>query len=607
MEKHQEVREMRNAETALAIIRDRGTRQLPLEGLYRMLYNPDLYLRAYARLYPNRGALTPGSTPETADGMSRANIDQLIDDLRHERFRWTPVRRVYIPKKNGKQRPLGIPSWRDKLLQEVLRSILEAYYDPQFSTRSHGFRPGRGCHTALQEIQTTWTGTIWFIEGDIKAYFDTIDHDILMGILGERIHDNRFLQLLRQLLQAGYVEEWNTYPTLSGAPQGGIVSPLLANIYLDRFDQYVEQTLIPAYTKGTKRKTNPAYSAICTRIRNARRNNQPAAVKALRKQQRQLPSVTPMDPAYRRLRYLRYADDFVLGLVGTRQEADHIKQDITAWLKEQLKLTLSEEKTLITNASNAAARFLGYEIVHQRANDRITPATGRRQVNGRIGLRVPSDVIQAACDRYSRNGKPIHRRELIDDTDFSIIARYQQEYRGIVQYYALAQNVCNFNRLEWVMKTSLLKTLASKHQASVRQMGAHYETTIQTPTGPRKVLEIRVERADKPSLVARFGGIARTRQPFAAIRDLPLIPKEIAHTEILYRLQAEECELCGAREQVEVHHVRKLADLKVKGRKERPFWVKIMAKRRRKTLVVCSTCHDAIHAGRPTRQKEVTI
>ena len=192
---------MRDAETVLAIIRERGKRGLPLEGIYRQLYNPMLYLRAYAKLYPNDGAMTAGTTPETVDGMSLRKIESLIDEIRSERYRWTPVRRVYIPKKNGKKRPLGLPSFSDKLLQEVIRSILEAYYEPQMSDHSHGFRPDRGCHTALQEVQEKWTGTRWFIEGDIAQYFDTIDHDILMKILSEKLHDNRFLRLIRHLLQ----------------------------------------------------------------------------------------------------------------------------------------------------------------------------------------------------------------------------------------------------------------------------------------------------------------------------------------------------------------------------------------------------------------------
>src|SRR3954470_8758205 len=248
---------MRNADTILGVIRERGRLRLPLEYIYRQLYNRDLFLRAYGRIYRNDGAMTPGSTPETVDTMSLEKIGTLIDRLRREGYRWTPVRRTYIPKKSGELRPLGIPTWSDKLLQEVIRSLLEAYYEPQFSDLSHGFRPGRGCHTALSQIQHTWKGTHWFIEGDIKACFDQLDHMVLLKILAEKIHDNRFLRLIKHLLQAGYLEEWRYHTTLSGAPQGGIVSPILSNIYLNQLDHFVETHLIPQYTQGCKRKDNP--------------------------------------------------------------------------------------------------------------------------------------------------------------------------------------------------------------------------------------------------------------------------------------------------------------------------------------------------------------
>ena len=209
---------MRDAKTVLGSIQDRGRRGLPLEDVYRQLFNPDLYLRAYGRIYRNAGATTRRVTRETADGMSQEKIAAVIDTLRWERYRWTRVRRVYIPKAHGNMRPLGVPTWRDKLLQEVIRSILEAYDEPQFSPLSHGFRPGRGCHTVLIQIHKTWTGTKWFIEGDLKGFFDNIDHTIMLSSLREKIHDERFIRLISNLLEAGYVEEWPWRPTLSGTP-----------------------------------------------------------------------------------------------------------------------------------------------------------------------------------------------------------------------------------------------------------------------------------------------------------------------------------------------------------------------------------------------------
>jgi len=310
---------MRNAETILTIIRERGKKGQDLEDVYRQLYNPDLYLRAYGRIYRNAGAMTKGTTEETVDGMSRRRIEEIIELLRKERYRWNPVRRVFIPKKNGKLRPLGIPTWSDKLLQEVVRSIMEAYYEPQFSPTSHGFRPERGCHTALRDIFCTWNGTIWFIEGDIKGCFDNIDRTVMMSILREKIHDNRFLILVENLLKAGYLEQWSYRPTLSGTPQGGIVSPLLANIYLDRLDKYVEQALIPRSTRGEGRRQRPEYNRLRKRIRKLQAERAPEAIlEPLCKEFRTLVSTDPFDPTYRRLKYIRYADDCAPGNVCSR-------------------------------------------------------------------------------------------------------------------------------------------------------------------------------------------------------------------------------------------------------------------------------------------------
>jgi retron-type reverse transcriptase len=239
--------------------------------LYRQMFNPQLYLLAYGRLYSNHGALTAGATSEIVDGMSLCKIGRIIDALRHERYRFSPARRVYIPKGNGKRRPLGLPTWSDKLVGEVVRLLLEAYYEPQFSDRSHGFRPGRGCHTALRELATTWTGTTWLIEGDIADCFGSLDHQVMIATLAENIHDNRFLRLVRNMLTAGYLEDWTYNATLSGAPPGGVVSPILSNIYLHRLDTFVETVLIPEYTQGTRRAFNPAYRRMQYRIRQTRK------------------------------------------------------------------------------------------------------------------------------------------------------------------------------------------------------------------------------------------------------------------------------------------------------------------------------------------------
>jgi group II intron reverse transcriptase/maturase len=282
--------------------------------------------------------------------MSEGKIDQIIELMRHERYRFAPARRVYIPKKNGKLRPLGLPSWSDKLVGEVVRLLLEAYYEPGFSDRSHGFRKRRGCHTALRDIQKTWTGTVWFIEGDISDCFGSLDHQILPKILSEKIHDQRFLRMIAHMLKAGYLEDWDYHDTLSGCPQGGPVSPILSNIYLDKLDKFVERELIPQYTQGTRRRDNPEYHRTAAQLADARRRGDRAAARDLARQLRSLPSKDPADPGYRRLRYIRYADDHILGFTGPKAEAEDIKARLAAFLRETLGLELNQDKTLITHA-----------------------------------------------------------------------------------------------------------------------------------------------------------------------------------------------------------------------------------------------------------------
>ena len=591
---------MQSAETVLDVLRERGRRGLPLDELYRQLFNPQLYLLAYGRIYSNKGAMTPGADAETADGMTMGEIERIIDALRHERYRFKPVRRHYIPKKDGKQRALGLPSWSDKLLGEVIRLLLEAYYEPRFSDRSHGYRLGRGCHTALREVANTWTGTSWFIEGDISRCFDELDHQVMLRTLGERIHDNQLLRLIGQMLRAGYLEDWVWGATLSGAPQGGVLSPCLSNVYLDRLDRFVETALMPGYTRGVSRAPNPEYVRIKNAAWRARHRGDHAAARALRKQLRRLPALDPQDPGYRRLRYVRYADDILLGFTGPKTEAEEIKRQLARFLRDELKLELSETKTLITHARTGAARFLGYEITVQHDDRRLT--AGRRVVNGSVWLRVPREVIKAKCARYTRGGKPAHRSELMNAEDHAIISRYGSEYRGIVQYYLLAGDVWRLSRLHWVMMTSLLKTLAGKHDSTVSKMARRYKATIETPHGPRICFQVSVARdEDRKPLVATFGGIPLMRQRNAILTDREPARATTRPKELIRRLLAGRCELCGQSEQVRVHQIRTLADLDKPGQPQ-PEWAQIMARRRRKTLVVCEPCHASIH-GKPTASK----
>ena len=592
---------MQSAETVLGVLRERGRRGLPCNELYRQMFNPELYLLAYGRIYSNAGAMTPGASAETVDGMSLDKIHRIIEAMRHERYRFSPARRVLIPKKNGKLRPLGLPGWSDKLVGEVMRLLLEAYYEPRFSDRSHGFRPGRGCHTALREVANTWTGTTWLIEGDISDCFGSLDHELMIQILSEKIRDNRFLRLLRNMLKAGYLEDWVWNATLSGAPQGGVLSPLLSNIYLHRLDAFVEETLMPEYNRGVERVKNPAYRKVQKALTRARERGDRVEARSLRQRLRGLPSKDPRDPGYRRLRYCRYADDHLLGFTGPKAEAEEIKQRLGQFLRDELRLELSEEKTLITHARTSAARFLNYEITVRQNDQAIT--NGQRSSSGTVRLRVPANVVKAKCAHYMRRGQPARRTQVMNMDDYTIVSIYGAEYRGIVQYYLLASDVYRLNRLNWVMETSMLKTLAGKHRSTVCKTAAKYKAKVDSPYGLRTCFEARIERTGgRKPLVARYGGIPLRPQKKAILRDHEP-GRAVGPKELITRLLANRCEICERSGNVQVHHIRKLADLDKfldrSGPTDMPVWAAIMAKRRRKALIVCQYCHDNIHIGPP--------
>jgi len=600
---------MQTAKAYLELIRERGKKGLPLERVYRQLFNKDLFLMAYGKIYRNKGAMTHGVTDETPDGMSLEKIEAIIEALRYERYQLLPARRTYIPKKNGKKRPLGMPVWSDKLVQEVIRLILEAYYEPQFSDHSHGFRPEHGCHTALRDIYYNWTGTAWFIEGDISQCFDKLDHELLLKTLEENIQDGRFIKLIRELFDAGYMEDWTFNQTLSGVPQGGIVSPILSNILLNKLDKYVETVLIPQYTKGVRRRNNNEYANLVMNSLRHRRRGETEKAEELRRKAQTMPSRDVNDPDYRRLKYVMYADDFLLGFNGPRSEAEEIKQQLRKFLQKELKLELSEEKTLITHARSEAARFLGYGITTLQQNKRRSTTkkgTDRRSINGRIGFRIPNDVIETKRRSYMRKKEAIHRPELIDRSDYDIVMTYQLEYRGIANYYQLAFNMSKLDRLKQIMTLSLLKTLAHKHKTSMKKIREKLKAEITVENRKYKVLQIVVPRKDKKPLIATWGGIPLKWNIKATLKEQ--IPNTYwGRSELIQRLLADYCELCGSSEKVEVHHVRAMKHLHEHPGRPKPEWVKRMIALKRKTLLLCRTCHMDIQYGRPLRRQIIKI
>ena len=578
------------------------------ERLYRILFNEELFYVAYQKIASNGGSTTKGSDGRSIDEMSLARIETLIASLKDESYQPHPSRRVHIPKKNGKTRPLGIPAFEDKLVQEVVRMILEAIYEGHFETTSHGFRPKRSCHTALLHIQKTFSGAKWFIEGDIKGFFDNIDHDVLVGILRERISDDRFIRLIRKFLKAGYVEDWTFHNTYSGMPQGGIVSPILANIYLDKLDKYVKE-YIRHFDMGTKRRPGKESNDLANerkrtvrKLKKIKDGTEKAALvarlKAIEQERAAFPSGDEMDGSYRRLKYIRYADDFILGVIGSKEDALRIKEDIKSFLSESLALELSEEKTLITHTGKSA-KFLGYEITVTRDNHQRRDVQGclRRTYGKRVRLNVSMATLRDKLLEYGameiklRNGKEIWkpkcRSGLIFNDDLEILDRYNRETVGFCNYYLIANNCVVLHNFRYIMEYSMYKTFAGKYRSTVRKINKKYRLN--------KLFTVKYEQ--KGVIKSRTfykTSFKRRTTAFNGSCDIePYSIADVSRTNLTDRLKAEKCELCGATGKLIMHHVRNLKDLKGK-----ESWKRLMSARKRKTIALCPSCHRLRHLGK---------
>ncbi|UQZ85352.1 Group II intron-encoded protein LtrA [Paenibacillus konkukensis] len=579
------------------------------QRLYRNLYNPEFYLMAYQNIYAKPGNMTKGADGQTIDGMGMERISKLIDSMRNHSYQPNPARRVYIRKANGKMRPLGIPSFDDKLVQEVVRMMLESIYERTFSRLSHGFRPNRSCHTALVQIKKEFTGAKWFVEGDIKGFFDNIDHHIMVDTLRRRIDDEYFIALIWKFLKAGYLEDWKFHNTYSGTPQGSIISPILSNIYLDRFDKHMEK-YIKSFDRGTFHQRTKEYRfweyklSVKRKETTARWNGMfdeekqlaLQEIKALKTSMQSVHCRDPFDPTFRRLKYVRYADDFLVGIIGSKEDAVQVKRDIGNYLRETLKLEMSEEKTLITHTATKA-RFLGYDICVCR--DQQTHY-GRRSMSNRVLLYMPQEkwlkkllaykALRIKTDRDQKKiWRPKHRRYLVDNDDLEILKKYNSEILGMYNYYRLAHNVSNLQSFKYVMEYSMYRTFCLKYQCSIGKLKRKYcidgkfAVRYQTTSGEK-------------TLFLYNGGFRRQEMPDTrpSIDNNPdNISVTMARTSMMDRIKACKCEWCGkGGVSIHMHHVRKLKDLKGKR-----AWEKVMVARKRKTMALCVSCHKKLHAG----------
>jgi len=608
---------MRSPENVLESLRSKAcNKSYKYERLYRNLYNPQFYLLAYQRIQAKPGSMTAGTDGKTIDGMGMARINALIEKMRDFSYQPNPARRTYIPKSNGKMRPLGIPSFDDKLIQEVVRLILESIYEPTFSDYSHGFRINRSCHTALKYVQKYFTGTKWFVEGDIKGCFDNVDHHVLIAILRKRIADEHFIGLLWKFLKAGYMEDWNYHNTYSGTPQGSIISPILANIYMNELDSYMAE-YAEKFNCGNRRKINPAFKKkldVCRgKEQRLKRNISKmsveekegliAEIRELRRSLKSIPYSDQMDDSYKRLCYIRYADDFLIGVIGSKEDAEQIKQDVGCFIRGKLHLEMSEEKTLITHGHDAA-KFLGYEVTIAKGEHNKKTKTGatRRVNNGKVLLYVPHDkwvkrlfsynALKIKYDKQNGNKEvwePVRRTRLVHLDDLEILNQYNAEIRGLYNYYRLANNVSVLNNFYYVMRYSMLKTFAGKYRTRISRIIRKYRQ------GKDFVVEYPKKNGKVGKVLFYNNGFRRDTKVESGNPDIVArIFENYGRNSLIKRLQANRCEWCGA-ENVppEIHHIRKLKDLS--GRKQ---WEIAMIGRKRKTMALCIDCHDKLHAGK---------
>ena len=570
--------------------------------LYRYMLRKDLYYAAYKNLYANNGASTQGVDSDTADGFGEEKIQNIIQSLANETYQPRPARRTYIRKSNGKMRPLGIPTFTDKLIQEVLRMVLEAVYEPVFLDCSHGFRPNRSCHTALKNLKHQFHGTRWFVEGDIKGCFDNINHQKLVSVIGGKIKDARLLKLTWKFLKAGYLEDWQYHCTHSGTPQGGIVSPLFANIYLHELDKFVAQ-LAKDFDKPVERTSTLEYGVIVrqrkrlsAKIKVAEGSERAALLREYEALTAKLLKTPFKSQTDKKIKYIRYADDFLIGVNGDKEDCVRIKAQLSRFIAEELKMELSDEKTLITH-SNEYARFLGYDV-RVRRNDTVkhgaTHHVKKRTLNNMTELAIPLNdkimrfLFENQIVEQRQNGEivPIHRKSLLRCTELEIVSTYNAELRGICNYYSMASNFCRLNYFGYLMEYSCLKTLAAKHKCSSGQIKDKYKDGQ-----GRWGIPYATKNGEKRCYFAKYSECKGAKN---ASDKLPT--EAILHTSVKTtfesRLAAKTCELCGATdaEHYEIHHVHKVKDLKGK-----EPWEQVMIAKRRKTMVVCKSCHYKIH------------
>lgn len=462
--------------------------------IFRLLYKEEIWICAYEKIKSNKGATTPGSEPETMDGMSLERLKRLRENVCSETYSFKPVKQIYIPS-GDKRRPLGFPTANDKIVQEVIRLILDAIYEPIFSKHSFGFRPGFGCHDALNHIEYKFRWVDFVVEGDIQQAYPTIDHKVLIKFLNKKIEDPRFIRLIWKLLGCGVLDEDRVKMSKTGVPQGSIVSPILANIYYHELDNFVEDIMkrytTPINERNSRRsKEYKALGYKINKISEKMRNHQPHSTerqelaKELKQLRKERLETQGLKDKITRIEYVRYADDWMIGIAGDRKLANQIKQEINIFLKNTLLQDLHPTKTKVTDLRNGNAQFLGYEIFLPR-NRPITTYKGKgiqtiRRGNPQLRFDIP---VTSVADKLSKRGyiksmpngrRPISKASYTVLEDHVIVNHFRSVWLGLLNYYLGCTNRSRLQYFHYLLHMSCAMTLGHRHRMSCSKVFQKY-------------------------------------------------------------------------------------------------------------------------------------